>query len=1410
MSLQALSDYVVYSKYAHFLPEEKRRETWEEITDRVFSMHEKKYAKELLGNKDFKQMFENARQAVKEKKVLGSQRALQFGSSDQNFGILKSNAKIFNCFSRDTTFLTEKGVKSFTDFQNGDEVKVLTHKGNWKSATVRSYGEQELNEITIIRGQAEYTIHATENHRWILADGQITSLLKTGDTLLPAKNIFNKFDYDNSTPFEKLYWCYGYVYGDGTTIKNKKGETKYSMVRLCKRDQKYENRFVEMGFSCSSPLSCSGDLMCYTGKYHKISPNPEKDSPELIRAFVAGYLAADAEKNRNTNFQDRPYISIQTSELDHIDFVRKCFPIAGIYIVSEEDKTGETTNFGIRDKTIRFIINNNISYKTTGQKFTVKDIQKTNRKEIVWCLEVEQDQSFVLPFGLTTGNCTSTLVDRPRAFQEIGYVLINGCGAGYSVQKHHIDQLPKIQKRNLGKKTYKPIDAIEGWAECWGVLANSFFEGGIYPQYQGYEIEFDLSDIRPAGALIAGQFKAPGPQPLKKSLDKIRHVFEKAIENGQDKLSALNAHDIICHIADSIISGGVRRSALISLFSKEDKEMAECKTGSWFIDNAQRGRANNSVVLERNKISKEEFNQIFENIKQYGEPGFYFVDDGAIHQSTNPCMPLRAKLLTKNGIKELKDILEGDVIWSNDGWTKITKKWKTGTKDVFRYKTTFGSIELTDNHAILSNGNPIEIGQAESIDVLRGPFETNIELDNQSIIDGLVLGDGTYHKASKTIMLLIGLNDKDYFNSEIASLIINQAESVQDCGWRIKTTITPEELPYTYNRRVPSRFLQADYKKVCSFLRGIYSANGSVCGGRVTLKTTSYNLVEDIQLMLSSVGISSYYTTNKPSLVSFANGDYLCKKSYDINISKDALRFYQIIGFIQKYKNENLERAIELKKYTVKNDRSKDIIGIDFVSNEDVYDITVDNESHTFWCNGFNIHNCCEIGFWPKLENGDTGISACNLTEINGAACVTEEEFYKACEHASFLGTLQAGYDSFPYLGKTTEEIIKKEALLGVSITGWMDNPSILFDENILKNGVKVVKDINLKVAKIININPSARLTCTKPSGSASSVLMTGSGIHAQHSKFFLRRVQSNKKEFAGKVMKKKNPIAVNPSVWSTNKTDNVISFPCAAPKEALVKKDLNALNFLEKVKFAYQNWVIPGTNKELGLHEAVTHNISVTVNVAPDEWEQVREYIFVNKNYFSGISLLSTSGDLDYDQAPFVEVLNSKELVEKYGDGVPLASGLIVDGLHSFENLWRACDTLMGFGEKMDEIHDPVEPKKPRKLKGVSEKTYANALANYAIELNLFYQAKGEFETLNLKKEWVRRAKQFAERYFNGDVKQMTYCLKHVSIWKDWLDIQREWKDIDWANIKENEQEYTDADTMSAVACSGGTCEKI
>jgi ribonucleoside-triphosphate reductase (thioredoxin) len=669
-------------------------------------------------------------------------------------------------------------------------------------------------------------------------------------------------------------------------------------------------------------------------------------------------------------------------------------------------------------------------------------------------------------------NCLFTHIDRERVFQEIMYSLLCGCGVGFSVQKQHVEKLAFIKLPTAGNKTYVVEDSIEGWADAIGVLMDSYFcKLDQFKEYHGYSMEFDFSKIRPEGSLIAGQFKAPGPNGLKSSLEKIQKVLTSRVYDvTETQLRPIDAYDIIMHISDAVLSGGVRRSATLCLFSHDDDEMLNAKIGDWFITNPQRGRSNNSAALLKGKVTREEFNKLIESTKQFGEPGFIWLDD-------------------------------------------------------------------------------LDIG---------------------------------------------------------------------------------------YNP-------------------------------------------------------------------------------------------------------------------------------------------------------------CVEISLYPKTRNGRSGFQGCNLTEINGKWCDTKENFFKACEASAIIGTLQAGYTNFKYLPPESKEIFDEEALLGCSITGMMDNPELLFNEEMQRTAAKFILEVNEKIATMLGIKPCARATCIKPAGSTSCVLGTSSGIHPHHAKRYIRRVQANKSEFCLQETEKRNPSAVEDSVWSSNKTDKVISFLCEVPSGAIVKNQLKAVELLEKVKLTQQNWVSAGTVVDRCVNPKSRHNVSNTITVKPDEWDDVENFIFDNQEWFAGISLLPASGDLDYAQAPFATVLTPTELVKEYGDASVFASGLIVDGLNAFnDNLWRACDTVLGYGEDLSKDIPPMD----YPTNGTNKK------------LVEYFTHKEMFDSYYAKKDWVRRVKQFGERYFNGDVRRATYCLKHVSLWKTWCDLKREYKEIDWTQVIEDQESHINADTLGAQACSGNQCE--
>lgn len=249
-------------------------------------------------------------------------------------------------------------------------------------------------------------------------------------------------------------------------------------------------------------------------------------------------------------------------------------------------------------------------------------------------------------------NCAYAPIDDWRVFSEIMFLLLGGTGVGFSVQNHHVDLLPEIRKPNKDRtRRWLVGDSIEGWADAVKVLMKSYFFGGS-------SVDFDFSDVRPKGArLVTSGGKAPGPQPLKECLIKIEGILNSKEESS--KLKPIEAHDIVCHIADAVLAGGIRRAALISLFSATDDDMIGCKSGAWWETNPQRGRSNNSAVLVRHKLTKEYFMNLWKRIEASGagEPGIYLTNDK--DWGSNPCCeialrPFQFCNLTEVNVSDVK------------------------------------------------------------------------------------------------------------------------------------------------------------------------------------------------------------------------------------------------------------------------------------------------------------------------------------------------------------------------------------------------------------------------------------------------------------------------------------------------------------------------------------------------------------------------------------------------------------------------------------------------------------------------------------------------------------------------------------------------------------------------------------
>jgi len=525
----AFQEFIFVRTYSRWLDKENRRETWEEAVDRYCT-----YMKEKHGDKISDKEYKDVHDSILNMEVMPSMRAMWVAGKALDI----ENFSGYNCLGEDTEFVTDKGVKSFRDFKDGDKIVVLTHKNNWKKAVVKNFGKQKLNKITYGLGGRglDNIVYATEDHRWFLNDSEeVVTEIKEKDNLL--KSCYRKtFDFDSATPEEKTYWCYGFVYGDGTKIK-RNGEYKHSLVRLLGDKKIYLNRFEEVGFKTSVSDSIDGGCYAYTGEYLKTLPKIEKEPLGKIEAFVDGLLCADGgRKYVKDNFY---FCNIQQSGEEGISFIRKAFPMCGYFIVREDDYTGETTNYGERNKTIRFSFNN--PYATEyNSLYTVRKIDVSYKEEDVWCLVVEDDKSFVLKNGLVTGNCAFTTIQNLKDFAEILYILMNGTGVGFSVERKFVNNLPLIQEVNTNeaKEMITFADSKLGWAKGYEKVLNCL--------WNGIDFECDYSKIRPRGSRLktfGGRACLTGNTVVYKDRKKSRGCNEITIKDLYDmKVSGKRKH----------------------------------------------------------------------------------------------------------------------------------------------------------------------------------------------------------------------------------------------------------------------------------------------------------------------------------------------------------------------------------------------------------------------------------------------------------------------------------------------------------------------------------------------------------------------------------------------------------------------------------------------------------------------------------------------------------------------------------------------------------------------------------------------------------------------------------------------------------------------------------------------------
>lgn len=688
-------------------------------------------------------------------------------------------------------------------------------------------------------------------------------------------------------------------------------------------------------------------------------------------------------------------------------------------------------------------------------------------------------------------NCSGSYCNRIEFFQELMELLLSGSGVGYSIQKVHIKQLPIVKGIDNSKKVSTVIeDSIEGWALSTGLLIESYYKGLS-------DIEFDYSHIRPEGAFVSGGFKAPGPEPLKVCHDKLRKILSKA--KGR-KLRPFELHLMSCIIADAVISGGIRRSAMISIFDIDDEEMLQCKTGDWFLAHPELCRCNNSVAIYED-TPKEKYDKIFEYIKQYGEPGLLFMPD--TEMVVNPCCFAGDTLIAvadgRNAvsIKELSEIgKEFPVYYKTDkNSVKITnaKAFWTGKKELIEIVLSNGSsFRCTKDHFLrLKDGDYVLAEQSlnktlsKFYSVKSVKYRTINNLSNGYARQYRMLWEFYNGPKPKGFEIDHIEDDKGDFIDNLE--LLTKEKHLEKTSERRKGKGNPKNI-YSYSQEELDRMTHN-----CS-IKSTLSGNGRYKG------LSNLELIEVGRKTLELYGKISYKLCNKVD------------ERFPLGFSKN--RFNKDFSLFKKYVKGELEYQ-EIKDERVIIEKSKkdyssycEDVYVSEIKRlnitEDVYDIEVEANEHNFaiitkgqddymFSEGIFVHNC-EAALYPqyKNENGtvEYGFSFCNLCEINGKKVKTEEDFYKACRAAAILGTFQAAYtENLPLLSEATRKIMKRDALLGVGITGMADNPNILFNERIQRKGAKIIKEVNKEVAAIIGINTAARTTVIKPSGNASQLL---------------------------------------------------------------------------------------------------------------------------------------------------------------------------------------------------------------------------------------------------------------------------------------------------------------------------------
>lgn len=825
-------------------------------------------------------------------------------------------------------------------------------------------------------------------------------------------------------------------------------------------------------------------------------------------------------------------------------------------------------------------------------------------------------------------NCSFQHVNAVEAFAETLYILMCGVGAGFGVSRkntYNVNQLPIVPKMSTESGgTIKIEDSKVGWADSVKQL--------IFSLYNGKDIEFDYSLLRPKGARLKTMGgRSSGPAPLISLHQFIRQVFSNA--QGR-KLTTLECHDIENVIAEIVVVGGVRRSSEISLSDLDDIEMRNSKVGNYPLSRAM---ANNSAIY-LSKPTAVEFLNEWSSLAASGtgERGIFNLEgarknspkrrDASKIEGTNPCVSGDTEILTKLGYQRIDSLVDQEIeIWNGFEWSNVTPKI-TGQNQpmvlvTFSDGRTLKCTEYHNFHISKNYKGDTEIIKAKDLEVGMKLIKHEFPILEQgnSLENAYLQG---FHSAE-------GMDNYKY---------LYLYEPKKDCLNRIKPfcksiKFEPNEKRYRivfYDYLKPKCFVPFDYnlKTKLDWLSGLFDGDGTeLKEGGLQLTSVDVKFLEDLQKLLSTLGIQSKVVPgNKAEYRSMpdGNGGY---KSFYCQESKRIC-----IGATQIQKLKSLGLSCERLKFnkTPQRDASQFVTVVDVTElpNEEFVYCFNEPKRHLGIFNGVITGQCGEIMLRHK--------QFCNLSEVVVRKEDDVDDLMDKVECATWIGVIQSTFTYFPYLSKEWKENCEEERLLGVSLTGQMDNPEILTPSTL-----KALKNKAIKVAKLasqkMNINMPAAITCVKPSGTVSQLVDSASGLHVRYSEYYIRRYRISATDPLYKLLKdQKVPMRPENGQTEENASTWVVSFPVASPKNCITRHDVTAIDQLEHYKKIQENWC--------------EHNASATIYVKDSEWFEVGNWVYKNWDIINGVSFLPFDGGV-YEQAPYEEITKEQynKLVEKF-----------------------------------------------------------------------------------------------------------------------------------------------------------------